>query len=140
MRETESGSADVPDDILDLAYRVENLLGVYDAGFWSADRLMAELRMDPMVRTVITPSPVTTTNAPVSTVFEEPSENLRPVMDAGTTSRALVGEARVGTGVLTRDWRVLTGRSRTKGLLPTTGRNPPPFAPHPAAHSLEYAS
>ena len=41
--DAESGDDELPDDIRDLAYRVENLLGVYDAGAWSAERLIAEL-------------------------------------------------------------------------------------------------
>ena len=40
----ESGAADAPDDITDLFYGIENLLGVYDAGYWSSEELVAAIR------------------------------------------------------------------------------------------------
>lgn len=41
--DVESGVDGASDDITDLFYAVENMLGIYDAGFWTIDELVAAL-------------------------------------------------------------------------------------------------
>jgi hypothetical protein len=53
----ESGS-DLPDDIRALAYGIENLLGVLDAGLWSEDDLLAALRAEAAKHAAIVGEPV----------------------------------------------------------------------------------
>ena len=50
----ESGDEEAPEDIVDLFYAVENLIGVYDSGFWTVDRLIKELHAAAL--TAVTPA------------------------------------------------------------------------------------
>ena len=92
--EAESGNDDVPDDILDLAYRIENLIGIHDAGFWSIERLIAEIRSD------LKASPIAAQTArqpPVVIVFGEADAAPYWRVETDSSVRPGVSAVRIGS-------------------------------------------
>ena len=50
--DAEAGDDEVPDDILSLAYRIENFLAVVDSQVWTAEQMVEALKQEMVTRPI----------------------------------------------------------------------------------------